>query len=674
LRHKSKFKRFFVLLIIGILIVNIFLGLSVLRNTANSKNEWVTSPKSSATFTVITTSPYGGFAASGNTRDENYYLEWSISTIYGPGFSFYMMNDTELWAYVALASSSRTRGNFAYTALLSDEEASASGTFYPAYSDTWWFVVTNHYTGSDCSVDFFNDWYDNFITVDEPTNSRAWEEDTSHYVNWTWEGDFAQVDIDLYHDSNFVRSIATNAQNNGSYLWRLPDDISLFDDLYQLNISNTDFSGTWGISDSYFEIKEKRSINITRPSASNSWENDTSEYINWTSTGVISNVIIELYNDDAFVMEVTPNTPNDGEYFWAIPSGLDESYQYQIKITDESDPSVYHYSEYFEINFSNPNITSAPSNITVEAGYTGQALSWTATDANPDTYTIELQGGGIVDGPTVWTSGSAITYNIPDEFGVGSYIYTVNFTDFNGNFTTDSVNFTVEDTTNPVITVSPNNFTMEMGYTGQSLSWTATDENPDTYTIELQGMGIVAGPIAWTSGGAINYNILDGYSVGSYIYTVNFTDDYGYFITESVTFTVEDTINPIIALSENNITVLQGYENLSLLWTATDANPDTYTIELQGTGMVAGPTAWTSEVEIEYNIPDDFTPGVYMYTITFRDESGNSISDTVTLTIEPADETPEEGIPLGNVYLIFIGFSVIGLIVAKKRKIVSLSG
>ena len=35
---------------------------------------------------------------------------------------------------------------------------------------------------------------------------------------------------------------------------------------------------------------------------------------------------------------------------------------------------------------------------------------------------------------------------------------------------------------------------MEYGYTGQSLSWTATDANPDTYTIELQGSGIVAGP------------------------------------------------------------------------------------------------------------------------------------------------------------------------------------
>jgi hypothetical protein len=286
---------------------------------------------------------------SGFIRNENEYLEWNLSTIYGPGLTFYMMNDTEFSAFVALTRPQHTRGNFAYSALLSDEEASALGTFYPTYSDTWWLVSTNHYSGVNCSVDFNDDWHNDFILVNEPTNSRSWEVGTTHYINWTWGGDFAHIDIDLYNDGNFLRNIASNVQNNGSYLWRIPTDISLFNDLYQLNITNTAFSGTWGISDSYFELIEKRSINITRPSTSNSWEKDTSHYINWSSTGSISNVMIELYNNDAFVMEITPNTPNDGEYFWAIPSGLNESDQYQIKISDESDPTVYNFSDYFEI-------------------------------------------------------------------------------------------------------------------------------------------------------------------------------------------------------------------------------------------------------------------------------------------------------------------------------------
>jgi hypothetical protein len=224
------------------------------------------------------------------------------------------------------------------------------------------------------------------------------------------------------------------------------------------------------------------------------------------------------------------------------------------------------------------------------------------------------------------------------------------------------------DMEDPIISNASSDFTMEYGYTGQSLSWTATDANPDTYTIELQGTGIVAVSTAWTSGNAIYYNIPDGFGVGSYIYTVNFTDDYGNFITDSVNFTVEeDTTNPVITVSPNNFTVEYGYTGQSLSWTATDANPDTYTIELIGTGIVVTSTPWADNTPVVYNIPDGFAPGVYTYNITFTDESGNSISNTVTVTI---NSIPGGAIPFGNSFLIFIGFSVICLIFTKKRQIV----
>jgi hypothetical protein len=109
-------------------------------------------------------------------------------------------------------------------------------------------------------------------------------------------------------------------------------------------------------------------------------------------------------------------------------------------------------------------LTATPNNITVEEGYTGQVLSWTATDPNPNTYTIGLIGTGIVAGPTAWTSGVAINYNIPDGLGVGTYFYVVNFTDLGGNFITSSVNFTVvPDTVNPIIILSPDNITANVG-------------------------------------------------------------------------------------------------------------------------------------------------------------------------------------------------------------------
>jgi len=119
----------------------------------------------------------------------------------------------------------------------------------------------------------------------------------------------------------------------------------------------------------------------------------------------------------------------------------------------------------------------------------------------------------------------------------------------------------------------------------------------------------------------------------------------------------------IISNALSDLTVEFSYTGQSKSWTATDENPDTYTIELQGSDIVAGSTVWTSGVNITYNVTDGFVPGVYTYKITFTDESGNSISNTVTVTIK-------EAIPFGNFFLIFIGFSVICLIFTKKHQIV----
>lgn len=362
MKNNLKYKKFFVFIILGFLIVGLFLGLHVLRNKDSSKNEDTTSINpSNGTITMFEWTPYGGITAGSPLPDPNEQdsLEWTITTIYGPGFTWYMMNDTEFSAIIALPAQWRTRGNFSYTALLSDEDVSASGTFYPQYEDKWWLVTINHWFGFNCSASYTDNWKDDSITVDEPTNSRSWEANTSQYINWTWDGDFNYVDIDLYHDGNFSRNIATNAQNNGSYLWSIHDDILLFDDLYQVNISNNDFAATWDISDPYFEINEIDSIDVSSPITSSSWETGTTHSITWISTGTITDVKIELFKSGILESEIISSTPNDGNFSWIIPSGLDNSTQYQIKISDVSNSPINDYSDYFEI-YTSPSISESP--------------------------------------------------------------------------------------------------------------------------------------------------------------------------------------------------------------------------------------------------------------------------------------------------------------------------
>ena len=434
--------------------------------------------------------------------------------------------------------------------------------------------------------------------------------------------------------------------------YSIPDGYSVGS--YAYKITFTDLGGNFIVDSINFSVEDTTNPVITvRPN------NFTVEYgylgqsLSWTATDAHPDIYtIELLGT-GIVIGPTAWT-SGGAINYNIPNGFSVgSYVYIINFLDDYNNFITDSINFSVEDTTNPVITASPTNFTVEYEYTGQSLSWTGTDAHPDTYTVELLGTGIIVGPTTWTSGGAINYNIPNGFSVGSYVYIINFLDDYSNFITDSVNFTVEDTTNPVITLSSNNFTVEQGYTGQSISWTATDAHPDTYTIELLGTGIVVGPTAWTSGGAINYNIPDGFSVGSYVYIVNFVDDYNNFITESVKFTVEDTTNPVITVSPNNFTVEQGYTGITLSWTATDINPNSYTIELLGTGIVAGPALWTSGNAITYNIPDGFSVGTYVYIVNFLDDYSNFITDSVNFTIKdtinptimsvPSDLTVELG-------------------------------
>ncbi|MHA1375252.1 MAG: hypothetical protein ACTSR7_13280 [Promethearchaeota archaeon] len=287
-------------------------------------------------------------------------------------------------------------------------------------------------------------------------------------------------------------------------------------------------------------------------------------------------------------------------------------------------------------DISDPVITASPSDKVVEMGYTGETFSWRATDANPDIYTIELQGTGIVAGPTGWSSGSLVTYNIPDGLSVGEYYYTITFTDDHGFYAADTVKLTVQDTENPVITESSADLKVLEGYTGQTFAWTATDANPNTYTI-FNGSIIVAGPTSWSSGVTVTYDIPDGLSLGDYFYTINFTDDYEHFTTDTVKLTVYEPDDPVITDNPLDLLVSPVYTGVNFSWTATDANPDTYTIELTGTGIVAGPTGWSSGVAIIYNVPNGIKAGEYYYTINFTDVSNNYVTDTVKLTIQDTD-------------------------------------
>jgi hypothetical protein len=101
--------------------------------------------------------------------------------------------------------------------------------------------------------------------------------------------------------------------------------------------------------------------------------------------------------------------------------------------------------------------------------------------------------------------------------------------------------------------------------------------------------------------------------------------------------TTIDSESPIFTFTPNDITYLEGTTGHKLNWTAIDSHPETYTILQDGMEIKTG--NWVSNVPTILEI-DGLTKGVYVFKLTLFDQSNNSASHTVTVTVTDIESVP----------------------------------
>ncbi|MEX2727889.1 MAG: hypothetical protein Q6353_011600 [Candidatus Sigynarchaeum springense] len=104
-------------------------------------------------------------------------------------------------------------------------------------------------------------------------------------------------------------------------------------------------------------------------------------------------------------------------------------------------------------------------------------------------------------------------------------------------------------------------------------------------------------------------------------------------------------------------------------WTITDGNIGTtsYTLYLGGNPIGSG--AWTSGVPISHGI-DGLAVGVYNLTIIARDGLGESMQDTVMITVTATEtETSISGFPPAEMIMaMLLGSSLAAMVIARTRR------
>lgn len=252
-----------------------------------------------------------------------------------------------------------------------------------------WYVSTSLSEGSNYRIkisDYYNSSTYDFsgyftikirrtLTVTTPSYYSTWYKGENYNIYWNSQNAGSYVNISLYKNDVFSRTISSYTSNDGSYYWYLPiNDIVVGDD-YKVKVSSLTYSEAYDYS-SAFTIDE-RTIEMVSPKKADVGYKDYELDIEWNSENAGSTVKIDLYEDDSYKSTIISSTSNDGEYTWTIDA---EPSTYRIRVSSYSYPYVYDESDVFTINERSLSFTTIFSGKTWFPNET-HLIEWIPTNA-----------------------------------------------------------------------------------------------------------------------------------------------------------------------------------------------------------------------------------------------------------------------------------------------------
>ncbi|MHA2028172.1 MAG: hypothetical protein ACW99Q_02180 [Candidatus Kariarchaeaceae archaeon] len=312
-------------------------------------------------------------------------------------------------------------------------------------------------------------------------------------------------------------------------------------------------------------------------------------------------------------------------------------YNYTIVANDSSGNDIVNsvLVTVIVIDTTDPLLWDTITNYEYIEGSTNNFFVWNATDRYPDYYIISLDGEKIEQ--SSWDNSSLIMILI-DGLSKAVYDLTIEVFDESGNIGSNTILIDVIDVVAPVIISSPANSTFVEGTVDNFLIWAADDLYPAEFIIFRNNVEIATG--SWGNNISISIRI-DTLIKGDYNFTIQISDETGNHNISMSQIRMIDLTNPEIN-SPPNMEYIEGTINHNLIWVASDTYHSHYVIYQNSTEITTG--FWFSPLNIIENI-DGLFVGTYNFTIVIYDESNNTASNTIIVTV--IDRTN----PLNNFHL-----------------------
>ncbi|MCY3410656.1 MAG: hypothetical protein INQ03_03365 [Candidatus Heimdallarchaeota archaeon] len=454
-------------------------------------------------------------------------------------------------------------------------------------------------------------------TINKPSDFYYAEGSSNNVI--TWNGVDNYVGTYVVYINGILDNSPTSWDSGVAFDYNID---GLLKGTYNFTIVLSDESGNYVVDTVIITVTDNTNPTITSPPDTGYSEGDSPNVITWTGTDSYAGTYLVYKNGS---LDNTATTWNTGVAFDYNIDGLTKGiYNFTIVLSDLSGNNVVD-TVIITITDDTPPIVNSPADDSYAEGSTGNTISWSATDNYAATYIVYLEGE-LDNTATSWISGSTINYVI-DDLLKGTYNFTIVFSDESDNIVVDTVIITVTDNTPPVVN-SPADDSYDEGSTGNTISWTATDTYNATYLVYIdEVLNNTATP--WDSGVAVIYDI-DGMLKGTHNVTIVFSDLSGNIVVDTVIIIVGDTTDPIIT-HPSDFSYSEGDSPNVITWTGTDSYAGTYVVYKNGS-LDNSATSWNTGEAFDYNI-DGLTKGIYNFTIILSDLSGNSVVDTVIITI-----------------------------------------